>query len=94
MVSNARFVDAIATVLRCDRRLERGRTESACQIQQGIISHLFDALCFPEWDPRTNRVTYRLYRRRIPEHITPIEHIPDVTDSCHVSGPRFGGELR
>jgi hypothetical protein len=35
----------------------------ARQIQQGIISHYFDALCFPEWEPQTNRVTYRLYRR-------------------------------
>jgi hypothetical protein len=46
-------------------------------IQQGIISHFFDALCFPEWKPSTNRVTYRLYRCPEQEHITRIERIPD-----------------
>jgi hypothetical protein len=49
-------------------------------IQQGIISHFFDALCFPEWDSRTNLVTYRLYRRSSQEHITRIERIPDSLD--------------
>jgi len=52
-------------------------TDLARKIQQGIISHFFDALCFPEWDPSTNRVTYRLYRRLSEEHITPIERIPE-----------------
>ena len=35
--------------------------KSPSPIQQGIISHFFDALCFPEWEPSTNRVTYRLH---------------------------------
>jgi hypothetical protein len=42
------------------------------------MSHFFHALCFPEWDPSTNRATYRLYRRSSLEHITPIERIPDA----------------
>jgi hypothetical protein len=49
---------------------------STRKIQQGIISHFFDALCFSEWEPSTNRVTYGLYRRLHQEHITPIERIP------------------
>jgi hypothetical protein len=32
---------------------------------------------FVSGDPSTNRVTYRLYRWSIQEHITPIERIPD-----------------
>jgi hypothetical protein len=57
-----------------------GQIQSSAQIQQGIISQFFDPLCFREWDPSTNWVTYRLYRRLSQEHITPIERIP-------VSGP-------
>ena len=47
-------------------------------VEQGIISHFFDPLCFPEWYPSTNPVTYRLYRPFDQEHITPIERIPDL----------------
>jgi hypothetical protein len=46
-------------------------------VEQGLISHFVDPLCFPEWEPGTNRLTYRLYRRRNQEHITPIERIPE-----------------
>ncbi len=55
------------------------------QIQQGIISHFFDPLCFPEWEPSTNLVTYGLYRPSSQEHITPIERIPVSPAKVHLS---------
>jgi len=45
-------------------------------LSMGLISHFFDPLWFPEWRPRTNRVTYRLNRPPSQEYITPIERIP------------------
>jgi hypothetical protein len=39
------------------RQVHLRQQYSVAEIEQGIISHFFDPLCFPEWDPRTNRVT-------------------------------------
>jgi hypothetical protein len=60
--------------------------KSPSQIQQGIISQFFDPLCFPEWDPSTNRVTYRLYWPPNQEHITLIERIPDLLPEGSIAG--------
>ena len=67
--------DQVLTVTRCSGTGGRvrcpskvGRRGGVAQWYAGAHSHFFDALCYPEWDPRTNRATYRLYRRSILEH--------------------------
>ena len=55
------FVEGLARVLRRARR--RNQASERSRFSRGLISRFFDPLCFPEWDPRTSRVTYRLYRR-------------------------------
>jgi hypothetical protein len=67
--------------------------QSDLKFEQGIISHFFDALCFPEWEPRTNRVTYRLYRGRNQDHITPIERIPICPRNWHAWAYLWHGQL-
>ena len=46
-------------------------------------------LCFPEWDPIGDLLSYGLYWRVDEEHITPIEHIPNalVSESRRKSCP-------
>jgi hypothetical protein len=60
----------------------------SAQIQQGIISHYFDPLCFPEWELIENLLSYGLYRRSIQEHTSPIERMRvwDVNGASSVRG--------
>jgi hypothetical protein len=46
-------------------------------VEQGTHKSPFRSAVLPRLgEPRTNLVTYRLYRRLDQEHITPTEHIP------------------
>jgi hypothetical protein len=53
------------------------RASEPPRFSRGLMTQPIYPLCFREGDPRTNRVTYRLYRCLSQEHITPIERIPD-----------------
>jgi len=57
---------------------------------RGLISLPIYPLWFSEWEPSTNRVTYRLYPPPGEDHITLIEHIPDSASSHLTLSARIG----